>query len=129
LNASEKPTILAINKIDCMESEILQTLRETLSGYIIVEISAKHHTNIDILLQKIEKVLPQKTERKVYLIPYQETALVAYLHRIAVVEQETYVDAGILIHCLINQKNSDKMERYQVFSEKEEFLLDENAKV
>jgi GTP-binding protein HflX len=114
LNALDKPTILAINKIDTMETEKLLQIKEKFSKYTIIEISAKHNINIDSLIENVTKIIPQATRREKYIIPYNDTAIVAYLHRNSIVENEHYGDSGVEIESIVNDEVFNKMIKYKV---------------
>ncbi|MDR1835270.1 MAG: GTPase HflX [Fusobacteriaceae bacterium] len=114
LSADTKPTVLALNKIDKMTPEKISAVKEAFGRYNIVEISAKQNKGVDSLLKAIEALLPQKTKRENYRIPYGETALVAYLHRNAIVENEEFEEAGVFLSCVVGPEVSGKMERFRV---------------
>lgn len=114
LGAGDKETILVFNKVDKAEAESLEHLRETFSDYRIVEISAKHKVNFDDLLKKCTDVLPYKLKAFKVLIPYTDSAMVAYFHRNALVDSEEYTEAGTLLEVQGDQEAFNKAENYIV---------------
>ncbi|MGF6907518.1 GTPase HflX [Fusobacterium sp. PH5-44] len=112
LKANNKPTILAINKIDNIDSERLDFLKEKYKNYRTIEISAKSNINIDKLLETIETTLPRNTSEESYLIPYSDTNLVAMLHRTSIVKSEEYKDNGVYITATVDNDTHKQLENY-----------------
>ena len=113
LGCDEKPTILALNKTDKVEAEKLQEIKEKLANYEIVEISAKENINIDTLLGKAIEKLPETLKKVEYLIPYQDTAISAYIHNNASVVSEEYQGEGIYLVAMVDEKVYNKCKKYE----------------
>lgn len=95
LGSIDKETILVLNKIDKIDEERLNELKENISYYDdIVEISAKEELNIDLLLDKIEEKLPYSLKKCEYIIPYDRGDVVSLLHRSGRVLEEEYIAEG-----------------------------------
>ncbi|SHJ24450.1 GTPase HflX [Lutispora thermophila] len=97
LGADNKPTILAINKIDKnMSINSLYSL-ELRTNSDIIFISAKNKINLDKLLDRIEHYV--NLNNKVYemVIPYAEGALLAYLHDNGKIIKKEYRENGIYV--------------------------------
>lgn len=114
LSCDEKPLILALNKTDKVSEERLLEIKENLSNYETVEISAKENINVDFLLEKACAKLPDELQKIEYLIPYSETSISAYLHSNASVLEEEFLGNGIKIIALVNQKVFNKCLKYKV---------------
>jgi GTP-binding protein HflX len=102
IGADDKPTILALNKIDAFgESELdLETLTAGLDlPDDVVAISARDRIGFDELLSRIERLL--EAERKFVQVtvtaPYVRSDLVDRFHRIGRVEQLSYDERGAVI--------------------------------
>lgn len=114
LNCHGKKTILVLNKCDLATKEQLFRIKEKYSHIPSVEISAKEGTNISLLLETLKEILPQQTKICSYLIPYQESFIVDYLHRNSIVQEEKYKDMGTFIQALVNPEVEIYCKRYQV---------------
>lgn len=112
LEANNKPTILAINKIDSIDSERLDFLKEKYKNYRTIEISAKSNINIDKLLETIEITLPKITIEATYLIPYSDTNLVAMLHRTSIIKSEKYEDNGVYVTATVDTDVHKQLKNY-----------------
>lgn len=97
LGAGDKPTILVLNKIDKATEEQINTIKEKYSNHTIIEISARERLNFDGLLTKCTEILPYKLKTFKVLVPYSDSASVAYLHRNALVESEEYEAEGTVL--------------------------------
>lgn len=114
LNCHEKKTILLLNKCDMAREEQIQKIKESYPDFPSIEISAKTEKNIDSLLEKIKEVLPQETKICSYLIPYQESSIVSYLHRNAIIQEEKYEAEGTLIQAIVRKEVENYCKRYEV---------------
>lgn len=97
LGADNKPTILAVNKIDRNMPVSSTYSPELRTSPDLVFISAKNKINLDMLLERIEYYV--NLNKKVYelLIPYAEGSLLAYLHENGKVLEEEYRETGVYI--------------------------------
>jgi len=112
LEANDKPTILAINKIDNVTDEKLSYLKDKYKNYRTLEISAKNNINIDILLETIENTIPKLTKEETYLVPYSETSSAALLHRTSIIISEEYKDTGMEITAIVDSHTGKQLEKY-----------------
>lgn len=113
LNCHEKKTILVLNKCDVASEEQLLNIHEQYPDLPCIEISAKQEKNIAGLLEALKEALPQQTKICSYLIPYQESAMVAYLHRNAIIQEERYEDQGTFIQAIVNLEVENYCKKYQ----------------
>lgn len=104
LQCMDKPTILALNKVDITSDEVLAELREKYKHYNIIEISAKQKVNLEALLLQCCQMLPKKLKRCEYLIPYNESSFVSYLHKNSNVESEEFMPMGTKIISTVNEE-------------------------
>ncbi|MFK4785310.1 GTPase HflX [Fusobacterium sp. MFO224] len=116
LNSNNKPTILALNKTDLITKDELEKIKENLKKYYIIEISAKNNTNIDILLDAANNLLPNESKKVEYLIPYTDTSISAYLHSNANVLEEEFLADGIKIKALVDEKTFNKCKKFIILS-------------
>ncbi len=114
LDCQSKKNILILNKCDLATSEQIQGIREKYPDITTVEISAKEHKNIGLLLEEIKKELPQNTKTCSYLIPYHDSSIVAYLHKTANIQEEKYEAEGTLITAIVNIETENRCKKYEI---------------
>ena len=112
LGVREKPTVLAINKIDLCSEETLNKLREDNSRYDMIEISAVNDINLDELLRKVAALLPNKLKKVKMMIPYADQNQVAYLHRNANIFNEQYEEEGTMLEVEVDEEIYNKLNNY-----------------
>nr|WP_307775612.1 GTPase HflX [uncultured Cetobacterium sp.] len=114
LGAIDKPTILALNKCDVATQEQIERLKELFPNVITVEISAKNQVNIDGLMDKVIEYLPRTLKRVEFLVPYSESSINAYLHRNAILEDESYEADGTKIIATVSDEVYNKCSQFIV---------------
>lgn len=114
LSCEDKPIILALNKIELVSNEKFLEIKESLSNYEIIEISAKENKNIEQLLEIVISKLPQTQQKVEYLIPYSETNISAYIHNNGIIENENFLENGIQLTALVNKKVYNKCKKYMI---------------
>lgn len=116
LNCHDKKTVLVLNKCDLATKKQIFKIKETYRDLACVEISAKEEKNIPLLLEKLKEALPQQTKICSYLIPYQESSVVDYIHRNSIVQEKEYRDAGTFLQAIVNPEVETYCKRYEVIS-------------
>ncbi|MCG0276524.1 MAG: GTPase HflX [Thermosediminibacteraceae bacterium] len=106
IGADSIPTILALNKVDKANNIIIPGEENT------VEISALCGTNLDLLLEKICKLLPQTREHALIFIPYEYGFLLDEIHENSYVEREEFKPDGIEIEGMIDTVLLRKIKKY-----------------
>jgi len=97
LEADNKPTVLAVNKIDRnMHGRNAYSPESRTSGDLVF-ISAKNKINLDMLLDRIEYYVNLNKKVYEFLIPYAEGSLLAYLHENGKVLEEEYRETGVYV--------------------------------
>lgn len=114
LNAADKPTILVLNKLDIASEEQISSIKDEYRNLDIVEISARERINIDTLLNEVCEILPSKTKRAEYIIPYDNPKMAAYIHQNSVVEFEEFKDEGTYIKATVDEKVYNKCKGYMI---------------
>ena len=114
LGCQNKPTILALNKSELVSEEKLAEIKEKLLNYELIEISAKTNKNVDKLLEMAVEKLPSTMKKAEYKIPYSDTAMSAYIHNNATVEEEDFLADGIKIVAIVDEKIYNKCMKYMV---------------
>lgn len=120
LNCLEKAKILVLNKIDkaieeksfmAIEAKI-EEIKEKYPNYMIISTSAVSKNNLDELMDMIKDTLITKTYNCKFLIPYSSTNISAMLHRNAIIKSEDYVDTGIIVEAILNEKEYNFCKAY-----------------
>ena len=111
LGAAETPRIDVYNKCDLCPDELLPR------GEDIVHISAKTGEGVDVLLQKIEKLLDNGSRRVTLLLPYSRAQLLNELYTEGKVFSAEYGDEGITVDAVCPLKTLGRLSEYRVEAE------------
>ena len=114
LDALDKKTILVLNKIDKAEPALLEEIKAATEHYDTVEISAKEGTNLEKLLYEIEENLPYTMKKCEYLIPYDRSDIVSFLHRNGRVFEEDYKENGTFMIVEVDDKSYNKSSEFVI---------------
>jgi len=110
LNAYNKPTILALNKMDIARGDIRLKTNER---YVKkVEISALNGTGIEELLKAISVLVKKDEIETEILVPFDEGGALPYIHEWATIIEKNYSDKGLKMKIKIDK---DKFERIKQF--------------
>ena len=112
LGASDKKTILVLNKIDKATEEQLENVKKATSEYETIEISAREGINLEELLGLIEENLPYKMKKCEYLIPYDRSDMSSFLHRNGRVLEEDYRENGTFMFVEVDEESYNKSKYY-----------------
>lgn len=112
LGASDKKTILVLNKIDKATEEQLENVKKATSEYETIEISAREGINLEELLGLIEENLPYKMKKCEYLIPYDRSDMSSFLHRNGRVLEEYYRENGTFMFVEVDEESYNKSKDY-----------------
>lgn len=112
LGASDKKTILVLNKIDKATEEQLENVKKATSEYKTIEISAREGINLEELLGLIEETLPYKMKKCEYLIPYDRSDMSSFLHRNGRVLEEDYRENGTFMFVEVDEESYNKSKDY-----------------
>ena len=110
LGAHQKPMILAINKIDKLE--VASTQEFELSPKGAVRISALSGTNLDILLQEIDRLLPSSRRTATLLIPFDDGQALDEVHQNGLIYSEIFLEQGTKIQGSIEVAILNRLEKY-----------------
>ncbi len=112
LGASDKKTILVLNKIDKATEEQLENVKKATSEYETIEISAREGINLEELLGLIEENLPYKMKKCEYLIPYDRSDMSSFLHRNGRVLEEDYRENATFMFVEVDEESYNKSKDY-----------------
>ena len=97
---NEAPIVTVLNKIDRVSEEELEEKREALSALAPnpVAVSAQEGTNVEGLLERIDRELPDWEHERLMLPMTENTmSLVSWIHDNASVEDVTYGDDDVVV--------------------------------
>lgn len=114
LGAQNKPCILVFNKIDMVDEEKISYLQEKYKSNNIAFISAREKIGLSELLLKISLNLPSKLSKVNYIIPYDDTKMVSFLHRNSNILKEEYREEGTYISAMVETETYNKTRKYEV---------------
>lgn len=134
IEASGKPTVIALNKIDELglpknsldgerdqkgKPEEHDVIGEWLEEFPdAVPISAKQGSGLDVLLARVEEVLGLGLVAVRTRIPFAATELVDLFHRKGIVEKEEYTARGTLIEGKLPKALAQEFDDYRVHDER-----------
>lgn len=110
LKSDDKTTINVFNKIDRIDNE--NTLSALLHEADSIGISAKQRINLEELTSKIEDYFAARHIEAEFLIPYDESAVAAAIHNIAIVTETAYEAEGTRIKAAVPVEEINKYKKY-----------------
>lgn len=118
LKCLDKAKILVLNKIDKAREENLdiesriEEIKEKYHNYSLIFTSAVSKENLDDLMDLIKDNLASKSHNCTLLIPYSNTDISAMLHRNSIVKSEEYINEGIRIEAILNEREYNLCKAY-----------------
>lgn len=100
LDADNKPTIMAYNKIDKLDLDIYPKNQEN-----VVYISAKQSINMDKLMDMIQDALMENTHKVELLLPYDKGDIFSRLKNKYNIEEFEYVENGIELTVSLDEED------------------------
>lgn len=116
LNADNKPTIMALNKIDKLENDGIAAAK-LLRHENSVAISAKSSKGLEELVAKIENVLKNTTVDMQFLIPYNDSGILDQFYKRAMIQITEYRDDGIFLKASLSPEDSARFHTYVIGDE------------
>lgn len=110
LGAREKPTVLALNKVDALVGEAPEMDIELPKDFVLI--SARDGRGLEQLKAKVQSVLDGRLEEVTVSLPYGESALVDMFHQRGQVIEERYTDEGTVIHGRLPAQYAAQVERF-----------------
>jgi GTP-binding protein HflX len=112
LGASNKPTLLVLNKVDLLEGitrPALKTGRDDL-----LEVSAATGEGMDRLLSGIVGILPTDEVEVDIVVPYAEGWVPSYVHGNGKILKEGFTENGFEIKAVIKKEKIERIKEYVV---------------
>ena len=117
LGAAGKPTVYVFNKCDiCADRDALIHMKSLASGTNteVVFISAVTGAGCDALVSTIERIAADGKHRVTLKIPPQDGAVTGLLYKDADDIEMEYLEDGILVRCVVDDKLYAKIKKYIV---------------
>ncbi|HYO89722.1 MAG TPA: GTPase HflX [Candidatus Limnocylindrales bacterium] len=108
------PRILVWNKIDLRGDEPLPTLSNASEYSAVVAVSAATGEGLTDLTAAIEKTLSQSLYRLHLRLPYERGDLVAELHDMAAVQEQTHEEDGVHLTVRVSPALYERLKQYRV---------------
>lgn len=109
LDAGDKPTIYVFNKCDRLE---FVPNAGALKNHSTVCISAKTGDGVENLLQMLDEILAKSKKQVKFLFPFDKQGAVNNLYQNATVISTEYIDSGVLVEALVDDKCYGMYENY-----------------
>ena len=107
LGATDKPVIYVYNKCDLLSEELLPPENDD-----TVILSGVTGRGIDRLLCLVEQTVQKFKKKYTLLIPYSNQSALSALYNNYTVESVDYVDDGILVSCVLDEKGRGIYKNY-----------------
>ena len=107
IGAGDKEKILAYNKIDKINGDILDA-----TGNEMIKISAETGENIDLLLKKIEEKIFKDVVVAKLLIPHSRGDVTSYVMSKGIVNNVEYVEEGAEIEVELSEADYNRVKKY-----------------
>ncbi|MDQ6907932.1 MAG: GTPase HflX [Chloroflexota bacterium] len=115
LKVGDKPTVVALNKVDALGGDVPADIREALElPEAYVPVSAVTGQGMDELLARVESALTDTMAEVRVCIPYDHSALVERFHRSGRVASVEYSEQGITMQGLLPQRDAAKLAPYRI---------------
>lgn len=109
LDAGDKPTVYVFNKCDRLE---VVPASDVLKNHDTVCISAKTGAGVDNLLEIIDEILAKSKKQVKFLFPFDKQNAVNKLYENATVVSTEYIDSGVLVEAIVDDKCYGMYENY-----------------
>lgn len=111
LGCADTPVIMVFNKMD---REVELPLPMDKLARDMVQISAKNGNGMDILLERVEKLLQSFRRSMTALVPYTEGGLIGWVHGRCEIIREEHTGEGVLLSVYVDEESANRLAKYQV---------------
>ena len=112
IGGAKVPEIIALNKVDIADPEIVRNLQREESE--VIPISVHSGFGIEELMRRIESALPRPKVELCVLIPYDRGDLVSRMHEHGEILSEKYLADGTSIHGLVDEAMAHQLREFAV---------------
>jgi GTP-binding protein HflX len=110
VGASNVPEIVVFNKADLVDGGVSMQLRGLQPDALFV--SAKTGEGIDLLMARIDELLPHPSVPAHIMVPFDRGDVVARLHDVAVIKETSYTEQGTQMRVLVEPAMLDELQEF-----------------
>ena len=111
LGCEDTPVITVFNKMD---REVELPLPMDTMARDIVQVSAQNGDGMDVLLERVEKLLQSFRKSITALVPYTEGSLIGWIHGRCEIIREEHTGEGVLLEVYVDEESANRLEKFKV---------------
>ena len=111
LGCEDTPVITVFNKMD---REVELPLPMDTMARDIVQVSAQNGDGMDVLLERVEKLLQSFRKSITALVPYTEGGLIGWIHGRCEIIREEHTGEGVLLEVYVDEESANRLEKFKV---------------
>ncbi len=107
LGCADTPVITVFNKMD---KEVELPLPMDAMARDIVQVSAAQGDGMELLLERVEKLLQSFRKSVTALVPYTEGSLIGWIHGRCEIIREEHTAEGVLLEVYVDEESANRLE-------------------
>ena len=111
LGCENTPVLTMFNKMD---NDVELPLPMDTMARDIVQVSAAKGEGMDVLLERIEKLLQSFRKSMTALVPYTEGSLIGWVHGRCEIIREEHTGEGVLLEVYVDEESANRLAKYKV---------------
>lgn len=111
LGCEDTPVITVFNKMD---NEVELPLPMDTMARDIVQVSAAKGEGMELLLERVEKLLQSFRKSMTALVPYTEGGLIGWVHGRCEIIREEHTGDGVLLEAYVDEESANRLAKYKV---------------
>ena len=111
LGCENTPVLTVFNKMD---NDVELPLPMDTMARDIVQISAAKGEGMDVLLERIEKLLQSFRKSMTALVPYTEGSLIGWVHGRCEIIREEHTGEGVLLEVYVDEESANRLAKFKV---------------
>ena len=111
LGCENTPVITVFNKMD---NDVELPLPMDTMARDIVQVSAWKGDGMDVLLERVEKLLQSFRKSMTALVPYTEGSLIGWVHGRCEIIKEEHTAEGVLLEVYVDEESANRLAKFKV---------------
>ena len=111
LGCENTPVLTVFNKMD---NDVELPLPMDTMARDIVQVSAAQGEGMDVLLERIEKLLQSFRKSMTALVPYTEGSLIGWVHGRCEIIREEHTGEGVLLEVYVDEESANRLAKFKV---------------
>ena len=111
LGCENTPVLTVFNKMD---NDVELPLPMDTMARDIVQVSAAKGEGMDVLLERIEKLLQSFRKSMTALVPYTEGSLIGWVHGRCEIIREEHTGEGVLLVVYVDEESANRLAKFKV---------------